>query len=134
MQRHHQHTSFCARGWSVLALAATVALLSGCGDKITSVRFKVNSEPEGAYVVYQMSGTKTPCAGEWIYLGNTPLQGVHQFSREQLENSDKITLKVMQPGYVDQKKDWDGDSFYEEAEEKGVIYWTPEMIPSGSQQ
>lgn len=134
MQRYHQHHFCSARKWTALLLAAAVALLAGCGDKIASVRFKVNSEPEGAYVVYQMSGTKTPCAGEWIYLGNTPLQGVHQFSREQLENSDKITLKVMQPGYVDQKKDWDGDSFYEEAEDKGVIYWTPEMIPAGSQQ
>ena len=115
----------------LLALTAVSLLtLVGCGDKTASVRFKVNSEPEGAYVVYQMSGANVPCAGEWIYLGNTPLQGVHQFTREQLENSDKITLKVMQPGYVDQKKDWDGPSFYEEARDKGVIYWTPEMIPS----
>ena len=118
---------------SFVLVAASIFFLSGCGDKTASVRFKVNSEPEGAYVVYQMSGTKTPCAGEWIFLGNTPLQGVHQFSKEQLENSDKITLKVMQPGYVEQKKDWDGSSFYEEAQEKGVIYWTPEMIPAAQQ-
>ena len=134
MPRYHKHQFCSARKWTSLLLAAAVALLSGCGDKIASVRFKVNSAPEGAYVVYQMSGSTTPYAGEWIYLGNTPLQGVHQFSREQLENSDKITLKVMQPGYVDQKKDWDGESFYDEAKEKGVIYWTPTMIPAGSQQ
>ncbi len=108
-------------------------LLVGCGNKTATVRFKVNSEPEGAYVVYQLSGKHVPCAGEWIYIGNTPLQGVHQFSEEQLENSDRITLKVMQPGYIDQKKDWDGPSFLEEAEEKGIIYWTPEMIPASAQ-
>lgn len=121
------------KGAAFLAFAAALLLLSGCGDKIASVRFKVNSAPEGAYVVYQMNGTKAPCSGEWIFLGNTPLQGVHQFSREQLEHSDKITLKVMQPGYVDQKKDWDGPSFYDEALETGVIYWTPTMIPARTQ-
>ena len=115
----------------LLALGVAVLLaLTGCGDKTAAVRFKVNSEPEGAYVLYQLSGTEAPCAGEWIYLGNTPLQGIHQFTREQLRNSDRISLRVMQPGYMDQKKDWGGEAFYEEAREKGVIYWTPEMIPA----
>ena len=69
----------------LLALGGAVLLaLTGCGDKTAAVRFKVNSEPEGAYVLYQLSGTEAPCAGEWIYLGNTPLQGIHQFTREQL--------------------------------------------------
>ena len=115
----------------LLALGGAVLLaLTGCGDKTAAVRFKVNSEPEGAYVLYQLSGTEAPCAGEGIYLGNTPLQGIHQFTREQLRNSDRISLRVMQPGYMDQKKDWGGEAFYEEAREKGVIYWTPEMIPA----
>ena len=115
----------------LLALGGALLLvLAGCGDKTAAVRFKVNSEPEGAYVLYQLSGTEAPCAGEWIYLGNTPLQGIHQFTRDQLQNSDRISLKVMQPGYMDQKKDWGGEAFYEEAREKGVIYWTPEMIPA----
>ena len=115
----------------LLALGGALLLvLAGCGDKTAAVRFKVNSEPEGAYVLYQLSGTDAPCAGEWIFLGNTPLQGIHQFTREQLRNSDRISLKVMQPGYMDQKKDWGGEAFYEEARVKGVIYWTPEMIPA----
>ena len=115
----------------LLALGGAVLLaLTGCGDNTAAVLFKVNSEPEGAYVLYQLSGTEAPCAGEWIYLGNTPLQGIHQFTREQLRNSDRISLRVMQPGYMDQKKDWGGEAFYEEAREKGVIYWTPEMIPA----
>lgn len=115
----------------LLALGGVVLLgLTGCGDKTAAVRFKVNSEPEGAYVLYQLSGTEAPCAGEWIYLGNTPLQGIHQFTRAQLRNTDRISLRVMQPGYMDQKKDWGGEAFFEEARDKGVIYWTPEMIPA----
>ena len=118
--------------WLIIAAVALLAL-TGCGSKVASVRFKVNTAPEGAYVVYQMSGKGAHCAGEWIYIGNTPLQGVHQFSEEQLENSDKITLKVMQPGYLDQKKEWAGPAFYEEAEQKGGIFWAPSMIPANAQ-
>ncbi|MDX9835699.1 MAG: hypothetical protein RBT36_10895 [Desulfobulbus sp.] len=126
MSGAHMGTRVC-----LLALCGAVLLaLSGCGNKTTAVRFKVNSEPEGAYVLYQMSGPDVPCAGEWIYFGNTPLQGIHQFTSKQLKGSDRISLKVMQPGYMDQKKDWAGVAFYDEAMKNGVIYWTPEMIPT----
>ena len=48
----------------LLALGGALLLvLAGCGDKTAAVRFKVNSEPEGAYVLYQLSGTEAPCAG-----------------------------------------------------------------------
>lgn len=130
----YRYQNAAGRGMAgLLAILAAALLLGGCGNKTTSVRFKVNTAPEGAYVVYQMSGKNAPCAGEWIYIGNTPLQGVHQFSEEQLENSDKITLKVMQPGYIDQKKEWSGPAFYEEAEQKGGIFWAPSMIPGSAQ-
>ena len=130
----YRYQNAAGRGMAgLLAILAAALLLGGCGNKTTSVRFKVNTAPEGAYVVYQMSGKNAPCAGEWIYIGNTPLQGVHQFSEEQLENSDKITLKVMQPGYIDQKKEWSGPAFYEESEQKGGIFWAPSMIPGSAQ-
>ena len=114
------------------ALALSLFLLSACGSRVVPVRFKVNSEPEGAYVLYQVQGAEIDCSGKWVYLGSTPLQGVYQFDRKQLEGGDKVALRVMQRGYLDQTKEWTGASFYEESKDKGVIFWTPEMIPTGA--
>ena len=110
-------------------LLAVLLVLSGCSSPMKTVRMKIHSEPEGAYVVYKVSGTEMPCANQWIYIGNTPYRGVHQFNEDALEEAGKITLKVMRPGYMDQIMEWDGPGFWEEVESKGVIFWTPEMIP-----
>ncbi|WP_028582951.1 hypothetical protein [Desulfogranum mediterraneum] len=128
MMRNCNRHATVARGG--LLFAATLALLlAACSPKSASVRFKVNSEPEGAHVLYQASGKDLPCGGKWIYLGNTPLRGVHQFNERQLEQTEKITMKVMHNGYHEQKIEWDGPSFWEEVEGRGVIFWTPELIP-----
>lgn len=104
-------------------------LLTGCSSPTKTVRIKINSQPEGAHVVYRMTGEDLPCQGQWIYLGNTPLRGVRHFNEGQLKKTEKITLKVIQNGYLDQVIEWDGPGFWEEAEGRGVIFWTPEMIP-----
>lgn len=120
------------RWWvSFFALALSLCLLSACGSRVVPVRFKVNSEPEGAYVLYQVQGTEIDCSGKWIYLGSTPLQGVYQFDRKQLQGGEKVVLRVMQQGYMDQTREWTGSSFYEESKDKGLIFWTPEMVPAG---
>ena len=116
-----------------LGVVVSMLVVSGCSSKTATVRFKVNSEPEGSHVLYQASGKDLPCGGQWIYLGNTPLRGVHQFSEKQLENTGKITMKVMHEGYLDQTREWDGPSFWEEVEGRGVIFWTPELIPAAGQ-
>jgi len=103
-----------------------LALLSACTET-KSVRFKINSVPKGAHVLYQVKGGELPCQDNWIYLGNTPLQGVQHFSESQLEDTAKITLRVMHNGYHDQSREWDGESFWQEIEEKDVIFWTPEL-------
>ena len=120
---------FCRGGKAVFLIAAALLVLSGCSSPTKTVRMKIHSEPEGAYIIYKVSGTKMPCAGKWIYLGNTPYRGVHQFNEDELEEAGKITLKVMRPGYLDQIMEWDGAGFWEEVETKGVIFWTPELIP-----
>ncbi|MDO5674248.1 MAG: hypothetical protein Q4G66_04935 [bacterium] len=128
------HASSAMRGKHCLSLLAALfilVLLSACGSRNAPVRFKVNSEPEGAYVLYMIQGAEIDCAGKWVYLGNTPLQGMYQFDRKQLQSGDKISLRVMQQGYMDQTKEWTGASFYEESKGKGVIFWTPEMVPAG---
>jgi len=104
-------------------------LLSGCSAK-RSINFKINSVPKGAQVIYQVVGEDLPCQGQWMYLGSTPIQGVRQFDEDALEDADKITLKIMHEGYHDQVKEWNGPGFWKEIEERDVLFWTPELIPS----
>ena len=111
---------------SLLPLLILLFLVSGCAER-KSVRFKVNSVPKGAHVLYQVKGDGVPCRDNWIYLGNTPLTGVQHLSESQLEEATKITLRVMHNGYHDQSREWDGESFWQEVEEKDVIFWTPAL-------
>lgn len=131
MQQHAPGTPRGRRWVSFLVVALALFMLSACGSRVVPVRFKVNSEPEGAYVLYQVQGAEIDCSGKWIYLGSTPLQGVYQFDRKQLQGGEKVSLRVMQQGYMDQTKEWTGATFYEESKDKGLIFWTPEMIPTG---
>lgn len=117
-----------AAGLPVCCLCVA-ALLVSCSSPTKTVRLKIHSEPEGAYIVYKVTGPEIPCDGEWIYLGNTPFRGIHQFNEDDLENAEKITIKVMRQGYTEQIIEWDGPGFWDEAEEKGVIFWTPALIP-----
>ena len=103
--------------------------VTGCSSKIQTVQFKINSEPEGSHVVLNVSGPELPNSAEWIYLGHTPIRGVRQISEDKVAEANKVTLKVMHAGYYDQTREWDGESFWNEAVERGVIFWTPELIP-----
>ena len=131
MQQPASRTARGKHGLSLFAAVLILAVLSAGGSRVAPVRFKVNSEPEGAYVLYQIQGAEIDCAGKWVYLGNTPLQGMYQFDRKQLQTRDKLARRAMQQGYMDQTKEWTGASFYEESKGKGVIFWTPEMVPAG---
>lgn len=119
--------SFRCAWFAALFIALTV--LSGCSGEKT-VNFKINSVPKGAHVLYQVVGGSNSCQGQWIYLGSTPVQGVRKFEERELENTDKIILKIMHSGYFDQTKEWDGPGFWEEIEEREVIFWTPELVPA----
>lgn len=107
----------------------TLLMISGCADK-KSVRFKIDSVPKGAHVLYQVAGGDSPCQGQWLYMGSTPLQGVRQLSENEVEDADKIMIKVFHNGYHDQIKEWDGAGFWQEIEERDVIFWAPELIPN----
>jgi hypothetical protein len=117
----------------VATLFITLAFLSGCSSKKT-VSFKINSVPKGAHVLYQVVGKNIPCQGQWIYLGNTPVQGVRQFNEGQLKDADKITLKIMHRGYHNQSKEWDGVGFWKEVEQREGIFWAPELTLSPKEQ
>jgi hypothetical protein len=119
---------------SVVFILAFTLMASGCSSKTVSVRFKVNTEPEGAHVVYQLAGAEDNRQDEWIYLGHTPLRGVRQLNEDHITSATKVTLKAMRAGYYDQIIEWDGEGFWAEAEEKGVIFWTPKLIANPADQ
>ncbi len=121
---------FCSHRQSFLMVAVffvTVAM-TGCASKTQTVQFKINSQPEGSHVVFNMSGPKLDRSGDWLYLGHTPIRGVRQIEQRKISEASKITLKVMHAGYYDQIREWDGPTFWEEAVKKGVIFWTPKLI------
>ncbi len=110
----------------VLLFFIITTVLSGCsGKKI--IKFKVNSVPKGAYVLYQVVGEGIPCQGQWVYLGNTPIQGIRNFEEDKIGAADRIILRVMHRGYSDQVKEWDGAGFWKEVEEQDVIFWAPKL-------
>ncbi len=114
-------------------LIAALAVLSGCANKKT-VNFKINSVPKGAYVLYQVVGKDISCQGQWIFIGNTPLQGVRSFSENELGDAEKISLRIMYHGYQDQIKEWDGEGFWKEVSERDVIFWAPQMVAADKEQ
>lgn len=129
MKREKRYMPMFVQFLSSVSCLAMLLMVSGCADQKT-VRFKINSVPKGAHVLYQVEGGESSCQGQWLYLGNTPLQGVRQLDEDEVEGADKITLKVLHNGYHEQVKEWDGVGFWEEVEERDVIFWTPELIPN----
>ncbi|MCI5147471.1 MAG: hypothetical protein D3923_18550 [Candidatus Electrothrix sp. AR3] len=110
-------------------LPVLLIALTGCGPTIRNMPFKVNSQPEGAHVVFNMSRPLSQAPEDWIYLGNTPLRSVRLLNEKEVEDAGKVTLKVMHAGYYDQVKEWDGQTFWAEAENTGFIFWAPKLIP-----
>ncbi len=102
--------------------------LSACGSSVKNVQFKINTEPEGAHLVYRQVDKQKESTADWIYLGNTPFRGVRVLDEKKISDTTKITLKVMHAGYYDQVKEWSGQSFIDEAEERGNIFWTPYLV------
>jgi len=109
-----------------------LGLLTGCGAGVQSVRFKVNSEPEGGHVIYRHLADGGQGA-DWIYLGRTPLQVVRQYRAEDLEAKDRVSLKVLRDGYLEQVREWDGATLKAISDEQGVVIWAPRLVPSRSE-
>lgn len=122
-------SNVCKQSVLLLTPLLLVVSLTGCASDVQTVQFKINSEPEGSHVVFNASGPELPNSADWIYLGHTPIRGVRQITRDKVAEANKITLKVMHAGYYDQVREWDGEAFWNEAVERGVIFWTPELVP-----
>lgn len=115
------------------AILMSAVSFTGCASEVQTVKFKINSEPEGSHVVLNISGLDRKNSSDWIYLGHTPIRIARQIKEDEAEGV-KITLKVMHAGYYDQIREWDGEAFWNEAVERGVLFWTPELIPHPANQ
>ncbi len=102
-------------------LVATLAVTGGCASQY-SVNFNIHTDPEGSHVVYRQGQSK------WIYLGVTPLDVIEVINKEQLEDSDTVSIKTMRCGYLDQVREYSGREIRDELKEQGQIFWTPRLV------
>ncbi len=114
---------------TTLALAAL--LVSGCATT-RSIPFTVQSDPLGAFVMYQVKSPHKANTTDWIYLGNTPLDIRREISNVNLKRADAFVLRIMKEGYFDQQKEWKGTSLVDESKDKGRIFWSPRLIKTDS--
>jgi len=115
-----------ARSTTILIFATTL-LISGCASSAKNVPLNIQSDPLGAYVVFQITkdnGTKS----DWIFLGNTPLLTTRQYTKEELKNENSIVLRVMKEGFFDQTKVFKGRELRRESKSKGRVFWNPRLV------
>jgi hypothetical protein len=110
-----------------------VAILTGCASSVKTVPFKVQSDPLGAFVLYQIQADQYDDRNyDWIYLGNTPLDIRRTVNSTDLRRADAFVIRVMKEGYLDQQKAWTGEQLVKEAKKKGAVFWNPRLIPAGN--
>jgi len=109
--------------------ALVAATVSGCASPRRNVPFNIQSDPLGAYVMFQVKN-EGGAKSDWIYLGNTPLITTRQYTKEQLSGKNSVMLRVMKEGYFDQTKVWKGGELKDESKSKGRVFWNPRLVPS----
>lgn len=108
---------------NILFSAAIAITLSMTACSTTNrINLKIHTEPEGAHIVYQLDQNR------WTYLGVTPLESIEMLSDDEIQGNHSFTLKAMRCGYIDQTKEWTGDSLLLEHGDQGMIFWTPRLI------
>ena len=107
-----------------------VALLAGCATTVKTVPFTVQSDPLGAYVLFQVQADHNDKRSyDWIFLGTTPLDTRRTVYKKDLDNADAFIIRVMKDGYLDQEKSWTGQQIVREAKSKGTVFWHPKLVP-----
>lgn len=107
---------------------SVVLIATGCASGTKNVPLNIQSDPLGAYVVFQITkdnGAKS----DWIFLGNTPLLTTRQYSKKELSDENSIVLRVMKEGFFDQTKVFKGRELRRESKSKGRVFWNPRMVP-----
>lgn len=112
-------------------LIVLTATLTACGPKVKTVPLTVQSDPLGAYVLFQVQADhKDERSYDWIFLGNTPIKTRRTVFKKDLENADAFIIKVVKEGYLDQQKAWTGQQLVNEAKSKGTVFWNPRLVPN----
>lgn len=112
-------------------LAGVVAVLGGCASpSVRTVPFKVQSDPLGGYVLYQVQAdVEDVRTYDWVYLGVTPVDIRRAVDKVDLNRADAFVLRVIKEGYHDQHKSWTGEQLVKEAQSKGAVFWNPRLVP-----
>ena len=116
-----------------LFIVLSLFVMGGCASSgpVRTLPIKVQSDPLGAYVVFQVQADAGDLRSfDWIYLGNTPVDTRRAISKEDLKRADSFRIKVMREGYIDQEKAWTGEQMIDEIKSKGAVFWNPRMVPS----
>jgi hypothetical protein len=114
----------------LLILFVFAAGLAACGSTVKTVPLTIQSDPLGAYVLFQVQADrKDDRSYDWIFLGNTPIKTRRSVLKKDLKNADAFIVKVIKDGYLDQQKAWTGQQLVNEAKSKGTVFWNPRLIP-----
>ena len=105
--------------------------IAACSSPVRTVPLTVQSDPLGAYVMFQMQADREDERNyDWVFLGNTPLKIRRSMTKEELEDADAFVIRVMKDGYHEQKKSYTGKQLVDEAKSKGTVFWNPRLVPS----
>jgi len=107
---------------------ACVLLLAACSSTRT-IPMVIQSDPLGADVIYQVRSTESGRAGDWLYLGKTPIEVNRKHHKDSLDGSHAFVFRAFKEGYLDQTKEWRGSDLKKEDKEKGHLYWNPRLVP-----
>ena len=121
MNRIGRNLSLAAAGLGLIAAA-------GCSSSNT-IPMKIQSDPLGAYVLYQKRNPSSDSSGDWIYLGKTPINVQHSIGGNGLSSNEVLRLRVMKDGYSDQIRDWSDKEVDDDIDRMGHLFWNPRLVP-----
>lgn len=114
----------------ILVVALLLIVSTGCAPKVRTVPLTIQSDPMGAYVLFQVQADRNDQRSyDWVFLGNTPLKTRRSVLQEELDNADAFIVKVIKQGFLDQEKAYTGEQLVNEAKSKGTVYWNPRLVP-----
>jgi hypothetical protein len=112
------------------ALALATFLATGCAPTVKTVPLTIQSDPMGAYVLFQVQADRKDVRSyDWVYIGNTPLKTRRSVLKSELKDADAFIVRVMKEGYLDQEKAYTGQQMVTEAKSKGTVFWSPRLVP-----